>query len=133
MWIVPKQLQRLSGAPVMEVLDLASKPSMERDCDASHIVMLRGSCKPISSVKWKQDSWMGHLFGRILKPSHANLFTDWWTSSLRATLASRSATPESVEGRKTRATSGPSFKGQFGLFDLDSASLKTFRTDTSGH
>jgi len=125
MWILPRQLLLSSGVPDTAVLDLDSKASMVTECDALHIVMLRGLSRPISSVKWKRDSWMRHLYGRILKPSHAKSFTDWWTSSLRATLASHSPTPENGGGRTTRATSGLSFKGQSGLFDLDSASLRT--------
>ena len=127
MWIVPKQLQQSSGAPAMLALDLDSKQSLVRDCDASHILMLRGLCKPISSVKWKRDSWMRHLYGRILKPSHAKSFTDWWTSSLRDTHASRSATPEGASGMKTPATSSLISNEPQRLCAPGSSSLKTLK------
>lgn len=98
MWILPKQLHSWNGAQDMGALDLASKESLEKDCELSHIVSLRGMLKPISSVRWKKDSWMSHLFGRMLKPSLAKNFTDWWTSCLRDTLANHSPQQENGGG-----------------------------------
>jgi hypothetical protein len=128
MWILPSQL--LKCAPDMEALDLDSKTSLANECEPSHIVNLRGSLKPISSVKWKRDSWMSHLYGTILKPSHTNRFTDWWTSSLRDTLASRSAQQENEQEKKTLATSGLGSQTEFDFFSQECASSKTSR-DTS--
>jgi hypothetical protein len=83
MWILPKKLQSSHSVAEWMLLDLDSKQSLENQCKPSDIVSLRGLHKPISSVKWKKDSWMSHLFGRILQPSHTESFTDSWTSQLR--------------------------------------------------
>ena len=132
MWILPSQL--LNSAPGMEALDLASKTSLANDCDASHIVSLRGSLKPILSVKWKRDSWMSHLFGTILKPSLTENFTDWWTSSLQDTLASRSLPQASEQGKTTTDISGLGSQMEFDFFSQEPASSRmskdTFRWDS---
>lgn len=132
MWILPSQLSKC--APGMAALDLDSKTSLASDCEPSHIVSLRGSLKPISSVRWKKDSWMQHLYGAILKPSHTNLFTDWWTSSLRDTLVSRSLPQASEQEKTTQDTCGLGLQTEFDFFNQDSACLKmskaTFRWDS---
>jgi hypothetical protein len=119
---MPSQL--LKCAPDMAALDLDLKTSLANECEPSHIVNLRGSLKPISSVKWKRDSWMSHLYGTILKPSHTNRFTDWWTSSLRDTLANRSQPPENEQGKKTPDTSGLGSQMEFDFFNQECASSK---------
>jgi hypothetical protein len=132
MWIIPKQL--LKCAPDMEALDLESKTSLASDCEPLHIVSLRGSLKPISSVRWKKDSWMQHLYGAILKPSHTNRFTDWWTSSLRDTHVSHLAQQEKEQERKTQDIFGLGSQTEFDFFNQECASLKTskdtFRWDS---
>lgn len=87
--IIPLQL--LNSAPDIAVLDLGCKKSLETACEPSDIVSLRGLLKPISSVKWKRDSWHRHLFGRICAPSHTTSFEDWWISQLQESLANRTA------------------------------------------
>lgn len=67
---------------------------------------------------------MQHLFGAILKPSHTNRFTDWWTSSLRDTLVSRSLPQASEQEKKTQDTFGLGLQTEFDFFGQDSASLK---------
>ena len=128
MWILPSQLSKC--APGMAALDLESKTSLASDCEPSHIVSLRGSLKPISSVRWKKDSWMQHLFGAILKPSHTNLFTDWWTSSLRDTLVSHSLPLESEPVKKTQDICGLGLQTEFDFFSQQCVSLKMSK-DTS--
>jgi len=128
MWIIPSQL--LNSAPDMAALDLASKTSLANDCDASHIVSLRGLLKPISSVKWKKDSWMSHLFGTILKPSLTENFTDWWTSSLQDTLVNRSQPLASEQERKTQDTCGLGSQTEFGFSDQECA-FSRMSKDTS--
>ncbi len=123
MWILPSQL--LNSAPGMAALDLDSKTSLANECEPSHIVSLRGMLKPISSVKWKKDSWMSRLYGTILKPSHTNRFTDWWTSSLRDTLANRSAQQENEQEKKTLATSGLGSQTEFDFFNQECVFSRT--------
>lgn len=128
MWIIPSQL--LKCAPDMEALDLDSKTSLENECEPSHIVNSRGSLKPISSVKWRRDSWMSHLFGTILKPSHTDRFTDWWTSSLRVTHVSHFQPLESEQEKKTQDISGLGLQMEFGFSDQECAFLRMSK-DTS--
>jgi len=132
MWILPSQL--LNSAPGMEALDLDSKTFLASECEPSHIVSLRGLLKPISSVKWKKDSWMSHLYGTILKPSHTNRFTDWWTSLLRDTLANHFPAQESEQEKKTQDISGLGSQMEFDFFNQECVSLKmskdTFRWDS---
>ena len=122
MWILPSQLSKC--APDMAALDLESKTSLASDCEPSHIVSLRGSLKPISSVRWKRDSWMQHLFGAILKPSHTNPFTDWWTSSLRVIPVSHFQPQASEQVKTIQDTFGLGLQTEFDFFGQDSASLK---------
>jgi len=132
MWIIPSQL--LKCAPDTAALDLDSKTSLATDCGLSHIVNLRGSLKPISLVRWKRDSWMSHLYGTILKPSHTDRFTDWWTSSLQDTRASRSLPQENEQEKKTLATSGLGSQTEFDFFNQECASSRmskdTFPSDS---
>jgi hypothetical protein len=73
---------------------------------------------------------MSHLYGAILKPSHTDRFTDWWTSSLQDTLVSHSLQQASGSEPKTLGTSGRTSQEQLELFALDSVSLKMSK-DTS--
>ena len=132
MWILPSQL--LNSAPGMAALDLDSKTSLASECEPSHIVSLRGSLKPISSVKWKKDSWMSHLFGTILKPSHTESFTDWWIFSLLDIHVNHFPAQESEQEKKTQDISGLGLQTEFDFFNQECASLKmskdTFRWDS---
>lgn len=77
---------------------------------------------------------MSHLYGTILKPSHTNRFTDWWTSSLRDTLVSHLVLLESEQEKKTQDISGLGLQMEFDFFNQECASLKmskdTFRWDS---
>jgi len=79
------------------------------------------------SAKWKRDSWMQHLSGRILKPSLGNRFATAWTSSLEAIHASPSVQPASDLEGKTPGISGRTSQEAFQFFNQESASLKTSR------
>ncbi len=98
-------LQLLSSAPDTEVLDLASKASLAKECGSLDFVNLRGSPRLISLVKWKQDSWNKFLFGRICSPSHTESFEDWWISRLRESLVSRTVLQESGAEEATNDSS----------------------------
>ncbi len=77
---------------------------------------------------------MSHLFGAILKPSHAKNFTDWWTSSLRDTLASHSPQRESDKVKTTQGTYGHTSETQLELWNPECVSSKmskdTFHWDS---
>ena len=122
--IIPLPL--LSSAPDTAVLDLASKESLARDCNSSDCVSLRGSLKPISSVKWKQDSWHKFLFGRICGSSHTQSFEDWWISRLRESRANHTATQGND---KADQTSGSCLTN--GLTDSNSCNQASSSSRTS--
>ena len=129
MWILPKQLHALSGAPDTEafLLDLNEQ---SQACAQSLLVRSKPSPQRTWLQKWKRDSWTQHLFGRILKPSHAKPFETAWTSLWRVIPANPSAQQESDLAQKTQDTSGLTSSDQYLLFDLDSVSLKMSK-DTS--
>lgn len=52
--------------------------------------------RPLSWPGWKRRPWIKLLFGTISRPSTADRGAELWIASLRATHASRSATPESA-------------------------------------
>lgn len=73
---------------------------------------------------------MSHLYGAILKASHTDRFTDWWTSSLPATRASLSQPQASDSAPKTHDIFGPSSQAEFAFCDPSSAILRMSK-DTS--
>jgi len=129
MWIIPRNLQLLSGAPDTAgfISDLNEQSQI---CASSLMVRSKPSPARTWSQKWKRDSWTQHLSGRILRPSHARTFVTEWTSLWPVTPASPSAQPESVSAQTTLATSGHTSPDQYELFDLDYASLRMSK-DTS--
>ena len=75
--------------------------------------------------KWKQDSYLPHLFTRILKPSHQKCFETELTSSLAVIPANLSQQQESAKEEMTQDTSGHTSESTLKQLDLFSASLKT--------
>ncbi len=125
MWILPKQLASNSA------LDTAAFTSDSKELSEICAVSLLVRSKVTRSRTWfqklKPDSWSRFLSGRILKPSHANSFETWWTSSVRAIRASHSQPPADGKGKMTRDICGLLCGGQLRLFDPDIASLKTWK------
>lgn len=130
MWIIP------SNHPLRQSLSVRafaeSKEELNELSDLHTSLMWRS--KPLSlkiwSRKWSAVYWIRLLFGRTLKHSHANHFEESLTSYLRATHASHFQLRESEKEPKIPGIYTPTLKGQFGLFDHGSASLKTSE-DTS--
>jgi len=129
MWILPTRLHTSAFVPDTAALILDSSESSQA-CAQSLLVRSKPMPARTWLRKWKRDSWTRHLSGRILKASHGESFTDLWTSSLEATLASRSVQPESALAPTTPATSGHGSQTVFALCDQDSASSRTSK-DTS--
>jgi hypothetical protein len=77
------------------------------------------------SGKWKRVFWLQHLFGRMLKPSHQNSFTEKYTASLADIHVSPSVTQDLEEELKTQDISGPTFSGSLLQLDLFGVSSKT--------
>jgi hypothetical protein len=128
-WIVPNNLQRLNGVQGMEEYSLDLN-ELSQICEQSLIQRSKHSLARTWLQRWKRDSWIKHLFGRILKPSHANSFAEKWTASLPDIPASHSVQRESDKVQTISATSGHISERQLGLFDQDIASLKMSK-DTS--
>ena len=68
-----------------------------------------GKRSPASTWRrlWKRAAWLKRLCGRICEPSMAVLGVESWIASLRATRASRSASPANVVDKTIRDTFGP--------------------------
>ena len=128
-WILPKQLHTSASALATEAL-ISDLGEQSHICAQS--LLARSKHLPARTwlLKWKRDCWTQHLSGRMLRRSLGPDFTEKWTSSLAATLASHSAQPESGSARTTQDTSG---LGSQTEFDFASPAFAFSRTskDTS--
>ena len=125
MWILPKQL--LDMSPFAQDMGALTLDSGEFSRLAEQSLMWRSKPSPARTwlQRWKRVNWMRHLSGQTLKPCHTKSFSRAWTLSLAVTRANPSQQQASEKEKKTHDTSGHSFKGQLGLFDQDTASLRT--------
>lgn len=123
-WILPKQLHTLASVQGTEALILDSE---EQSQAYAQSLFLRSNVSRVRtwSAKWKRDSWMRHLSGRMLKPSLGKNFLDEWTSSLEVTPANHSHRQENDLEQTIPDTFGHSLQTEFGFSNLNSASLKT--------
>lgn len=84
---------------------------------------------------WKTAPWLRRLSGMTLEPSTAGRGVESWISSLRATRASRSASPAAEAGRMISGTCGRTSLGLFGSVLHPSLFAKTypgtFRSDSA--
>ena len=104
-WILPKNLD--TSAFVLATPELISDLNEQSlICAQSLLVRSKPTPEPIWLRKWRRDSWMQHLSGRILKPSLGPLFETEWTCSLGDTHASLSASLADASEPKTPATCG---------------------------
>lgn len=75
-------------------------------CEQSLIARSKPSLARTWLRRWKQDLWMSHLYGRILKPSLGQSFTKKWTSYLEGSLANLSQAQDQDKEMKTQDTFG---------------------------
>ena len=75
-------------------------------------------------VAWKKKDWIKRLFGRILKPSMANLGVEKWIASLADIPASRLVLLEKNLEKTTQDTSGQTSKNSSQKSSHQFASLK---------
>lgn len=96
---------------------------------------LQWNGKPLQLRSWLRVSKMGvfrrFLSGIALSPLTADRGVAWWISSLAATRASRSRSPESAGALTTPGTSGLTSLGSSERFSQNGASLRTWQ-DTFG-
>ena len=130
MWILPKNYPLSSHFAQGMVESKEDLTSQELDIESS--LMWRSKPSPLQTWlrRWKQDSWIQHLYTRILKPSQRTSFETALTSSLAATPASHSVQQESEKEQMTPDTCGLTSGDTLNQLDLFSASLRMSR-DTS--
>lgn len=75
--------------------------------------------------KWKKVYWLQHLFGRILKPSLENTFTEKYTASLEDIHVSLSPLPVKEKAQKTPDISGHISQKSYSQLSLFGVSSKT--------
>jgi len=84
--------------------------------------------KPLRAVSWKRACktklWMKHLFGRILRPSMAELGAEKWIASLEDIPASHLVSQEKSLLKKTQDISGQKLNDSSAKLNHQSASLK---------
>ena len=134
MWILPKNYQ-LSFHFVADMV--ASKEDLTLpDLNIESSLMWRSKPSPLRtwSTRWKQGSYLPHLFTRILKPSQRTSFETALTSSLEVIRASRFQQQDSEREPMIHDTCGLTLGDTSNQLDLLDASLKmsmdTYRLDS---
>jgi hypothetical protein len=125
MWILPKNYQ-LSSAFAQDMVESREDLTLlESSIESS--LMWRSKPSPLRTwlTRWKTDSYLPHLFTRILKPSLRTSFEAALISSLAATRASRFQQQGSALAPKTQDTSGPTSSTTSMQLDLFDASSRT--------
>lgn len=130
MWILPKQLHTLVTVQDTKAL-LSDLNECSQLCAQSLLARSKDLLAPIWLRKWKRDSWMQHLSGRILKPSLFESFADSWTSTLLDFLVSHFLPPESAVLPKTRAICTPSSLKELMQCSRESSSSKTSKESSA--
>lgn len=128
MWIIPRPITS-AYAPGTEAL-ISDYGELSQVCARSLTVRSKHSSLRTWSQKWKRDSWTRLLFGRILRLSHSESFTDWWISSLEVILVNRGQQPENEKAKTIQGTSGPGSQMELEFASQDSVSSRTSK-DTS--
>lgn len=130
MWILPKNYPLSSRFAQDMVESKEDLTSQELNIESS--LFWRSKPSPLQTWlrRWKQDSWIQHLYTRILKPSQRTSFETALTSSLAVTPASHSVQQESEKEQMTPDTCGLTSGDTLNQLDLFSASSRTSR-DTS--
>ena len=125
MWILPKNYQ-LSSHFAQDMV--ASKEDLTlRDLNIESSLMWRSKPSPLQTWcrRWRQESFLPHLFTRILKPSHRTCFEEKLASSLAVIHASHLVQQESGSEKMTPDTCGHISGDTLNQLDLFNASLKT--------
>jgi len=105
MWIIPKNLDTLASVQDTQAL-ISDLDELSALCEQSLLARSNITPRRIWLRRLRRDYLTSHLSGRILRPSHGRRFTDEWTSSLGASLASRLAPPVGAQETETHDTYG---------------------------
>jgi site-specific DNA-cytosine methylase len=133
MWVLPKNYQ-LSSAFAADMVE--SKEDLKlQGLDIEQSLMWRSKPSPLKTWcrRWKEDSFLPHLFTRISKPSQHKSFETKLTSSLEDILANRFHKQEK-EQKTTQGICGNTSENiwkQLDLIELCSKTSKdTYRLDS---
>ena len=134
MWILPKNypLSSRFAQDMVESKEDLTLPGLNIESS----LMWRSKPSPLRawSTRWKQGSYLPHLFTRILKPSQRTSFETALTSSLEVIRASRFQQQDSEREPMTQDTCGHLSGDTLKQLDLLDASLKmsrdTYRLDS---
>ena len=88
--------------------------------------------RPLSWRAWKTRAWIKRLYGTISSPLTAQRGVDAWTSSLRASRASRGAPPGSEAAQTTPSGSGLLSYGSLWTWTPDTCSWRTCQASLPG-
>jgi hypothetical protein len=127
MWILPKNypLSSAFAADMVESKEDLTLPGL--NIESSLMSRSKPSALPTWLRRWKADSYLPHLFLRILKPFQRRSFETAVTSSLAVTRANPFQRQECEKERTTQDTSGLSYGDTLQQLDLIECSLKTSR------
>ena len=134
MWILPKNypLSSVFVADMVESKEDLILPAL--NIESSLMWRSKPSALKTWQRRWTKDSWMSHLFTRILKPSHQKSFETKLASSLEVIHVSRLVERAKDEGQKIQDTYGRIFDNTSMQLDLFNVSLKmlkdTYRLDS---
>ena len=124
MWILPKNYQLSSrfAQDMVESKEDLTLPGLSIESS----LMWRSKPSPLRTwlTRWKADSYLPHLFTRILKPSHRKSFETALTLSLEVIPANHSQQQDSAGEQMTQDTCGHLSGDTFKQLDLFNASLK---------
>ena len=110
MWVVPSSIRSRYAAesPCSTSPAISQPSSLDGDAALSLTVSGTHSQRPASWPGWKKRAWSLPLFGGVIcETSTPGRFADWWTSSLRACRASRTASPVNNSDTTTSAATEP--------------------------
>ena len=133
MWIIPKNLPLSAFVPdtVESKEDLIS---LESSIESSLMWRSKPSRLRTWLLRWNRESWLRHLFTRILKPSQQATFAEKWTSSLEDIHVSHSVLQEKDSEKMTQGTCGPTSSNtskQLTLFDVSGRMSQDTSTEDS--
>lgn len=130
MWVLPKNYQ-LSSHFVRDMVESKEDLTLP-GLNIESSLMWRSKPSPLRTwlTRWKEDSYLPHLYTRILKPSQRTCFETALTSSLAVIPANLSQQQEGAKEPMTPGTCGRISGDTLNQLDLFDASLKTSK-DTS--